>query len=44
MQIILPCEDQYLRTSATQRPTYNVSRYDRLLPSVEREVTALLEK
>jgi Ca2+-binding EF-hand superfamily protein len=44
MQILLPCEDQYLRTSATQRPTYNVSRYDRLLTSVEREVVSLFEK
>jgi Ca2+-binding EF-hand superfamily protein len=44
MQILLPCEDQYLRTSATQRPTYNVSRYDRLLTSVEREVVSLVEK
>jgi hypothetical protein len=44
IQIVLPCEDQYLRTTATQRPTYNVSRYDRLFSSLEREVVSLFEK
>ena len=44
MQILLPCEDQYLRGTASQRPTYNVSRFDRLAPSLEREVVALLER
>jgi Ca2+-binding EF-hand superfamily protein len=43
-QILLPCEDQYLRTVATQRPTYNVGRYDRLIPSLEREVVQLFER
>jgi Ca2+-binding EF-hand superfamily protein len=44
MQILLPCEDQYLRTTASQRPTYNVSRYDKLLSSLEREVVTLFER
>ena len=44
MQILLPCEDQYLRGTASQRPTYNVSRYDRLVPSLEREVVSLFER
>ena len=44
MQILLPCEDQYLRGTSTQRPTYNVGRYDRLVPSLEREVAALFER
>ena len=43
-QILLPCEDQYLRTVSTQRPTYNVGRYDRLVPSLEREVVQLFER
>jgi len=44
MQVLLPCEDHYLRTASTQRPTYNVSRYDRLVSSLEREVVTLLER
>jgi len=43
-QILLPCEDQYLRSTSTQRPTYNVSRYDRLVGSLEREVVSLFER
>lgn len=44
LQILLPCEDQYLRGVATKRPSYNVSRYDRLVPSLEREVVSLFER
>lgn len=44
MQILLPCEDQYMRTIATQRPTYTVRSYDRLTSSLEREVVALFER
>lgn len=44
MQVMLPCDDQYLRSAATQRPTYNVSKYDRLSYVVEKELVSLLEK
>lgn len=44
MQVLLPCEDQFLRTTSTQRPTYNVPRYERLVTSLEREVVTLLER
>lgn len=44
MQIMLPCDDMYLRSVATQRPNYKVGRYDRLPPTVERELTNLLER
>ena len=44
MQVMLPCDDAYLRSAATQRPTYTVSRYDRLPHVVEKELTTLLER
>lgn len=40
----MPCEDQYLRETSTLRRSYNVGRYDRLLTSLEKEVTNLLER
>lgn len=43
-QILLPCEDQYLRETSTLRRSYNVGRYDRLLTSLEKEVTTLFER
>ena len=44
MQVLLPCDDQYLRSAATQRPTYTIGRYDRLPSTVERELVNLLER
>lgn len=44
MQLLLPCDDMYLRSAATQRPNYKVGRYDRLPSPVERELANLLEK
>lgn len=44
LQIMLPCDDMYLRSVATQRPNYKVGRYDRLPATVERELTNLLER
>jgi hypothetical protein len=44
MQMMLPCEDLYLRSAATQRPNYTVGRYDRLSPIVEKELSTLLER
>jgi hypothetical protein len=44
LQVMLPCDDMYLRSSATQRPNYPVGRYDRLPYSVEKELASLLEK
>ena len=39
MQVLLPCDDMYLRSAATQRPTYPVGRYDRLPMGAEKELT-----
>ena len=44
MQLLLPCDDMYLRSAATQRPNYKVGRYDRLPAVVERELANLLER
>lgn len=44
MQVMLPCDDAYLRSASTQRPTYTVTKYDRLPSVVERELTNLLER
>jgi len=41
---MLPCNNMYLRSLATQRPNYTITRYDRLPPIVEKELTILLEK
>ena len=32
MQVMLPCDDMYLRAAATQRPNYPVGRYEKLPP------------
>ena len=44
MQVMLPCDDMYLRSVATQRPNYPVGPYSKLSPIVEKELTYLLEK
>jgi Ca2+-binding EF-hand superfamily protein len=44
MQLLLPCDDMYLRSAATQRPNYKVGRYDNLPSPVEKELANLLER
>lgn len=44
MQIMLPCDDMYLRSAATQRPNYPISPHAYLPPSVEKDLTELLER
>ena len=41
---MLPCDDMFLRSLATQRPNYPVSRYDRLPMIIEKELASLLDK
>ena len=41
--MFLPCDHSYLRASVTQRPSYYVSRYEKLSRDVEYDVTRLLE-
>lgn len=42
--MLLPCDQQYLRASASQRPTYTVSPNEFLPYDVERCLTKLLQK
>jgi hypothetical protein len=44
LQIVLPCDHQYLRAQATQRPTYPIKQDDLLPYNVERLVTRLIHK
>lgn len=44
MQIVLPCDQQYLRAQATQRRPYTVASNEFLPYDVERNITKLLEK
>ncbi len=44
MQVMLPCDDNYLRSIATQRPNYPITKYDKLPYPVEKELTILLER
>ena len=43
LHILLPCENPALRASASQRPTYEVNRFDFLPREVEVTVSRLLE-
>ena len=44
MQMIMPCDDQYLRAVIAQRDIYEVSKHDYLDAEVESELTRLFEK
>ena len=44
MQVMLPCDDMYLRSAATQRPNYPIKSYERLPHIVEKELSILFEK
>lgn len=44
LHILLPCENPTLRASASQRPTYEVNRFDFLPREVEAAVARLLEQ
>ena len=44
LQVMLPCDDMYLRSAATQRPNYPVGKYDKLPYVVEKELSSLLDK
>lgn len=42
MEVCLPCDDLYIRSVVTQRPSYDCSRYERLNTNVEAALAALL--
>jgi len=42
LQVILPCDDAFLRAAATQRPNYKLGAQEYLPMRVERALTTLL--
>lgn len=44
MQILLPCDNSYLRAVCTQRPTYPISASEYLPYEVERLLAKLLQR
>ena len=44
LQILMPCDDQYLRAIMAQRDIYEVSKHDYLDSEIEAELTKLFEK
>jgi hypothetical protein len=44
LQIILPCENSYLRAAASQKDDYQVNEWEKLPRDVEFELARLLEK
>ena len=42
MQMILPCNNPYLRATATQRPNVFINKFDFLTLDVERDLSKLL--
>ena len=44
LQMLMPCDDQYLRTAVAQRPNYVVSGTEYLNKEIEAGLTKLLEK
>ena len=43
MEVMLPCDDLYLRSVVTQRPSYDCARHARLSPIIEKELARLLQ-
>ena len=44
LQILMPCDDQYLRAVMAQRDIYEVTKHDYLDSEIEAELTKLFEK
>jgi hypothetical protein len=42
MQLLVPCENEYLRCKVTQKSPYRVEKHQTMSPSLERELCALL--
>ena len=43
MEVVLPCDDLYMRSVVTQRPSYDCAKTERLSFSVEQQVALLLK-
>jgi hypothetical protein len=44
LQVVLPCEDNYLRNRTLDRPSRHVSRYDYLPRDIELALSSVIEK
>lgn len=44
IQMILPCEDNFLRNRTLDRPSARVGRYDRLPGDIERALASVIER
>lgn len=44
METCLSCDDLYIRSVVTQRPSYDCSPHERLSPSIESQLTLLLQR
>ena len=42
MEVVLPCDDLYMRSVVTQRPSYDCARHERLSFTVEKELALML--
>ena len=43
MEVLLPCDDLYMRSVITQRPSYDCPRYQNLSFTVEKQIALLLK-
>jgi len=41
LQLLLPCDNKFLRASATQRPNVYINQFDYLTLDIERDLTKL---
>lgn len=44
MEVVLPCDDLYMRSVVTQRPSYDCAKTERLSFTVEKELALMLSK
>lgn len=43
MEVLLPCDDLYMRSVITQRPNYDCPRYQNLSFTIEKQLALLLK-
>ena len=44
LQVMMPCDDSYLRAQIAQRPNYEIDRNEFLDEEIEKQLTKLFEK
>lgn len=43
MEVLLPCDDLYMRSVITQRPSYEIGRLQNLTFTIEKQLALLLK-